>query len=544
MFIDAQTASPSQLDALSADVCIVGAGPAGITLALALSGRGRRILLLESGGLAHDERTQALYAGEIADEKLHSPPDKYRQRRFGGSSTIWGGRCMPFDPIDFEPRDYVPASGWPFGYDTVAPYYPRANELVEAGVFDYDARTALPGRPPMIEGFSSERVQSTGLERFSCPTDFGGRYAGRLRAAADVTVLLNANCTRLAIEAGEVRRIECATLDGRRFAVAARHCVLACGGLETPRLLLASDAPNPHDVTGRYYMCHIAGSVGALTLHGDAARVHHGYQISDDGVYCRRRLALAPAEQRRLGAGNVVARLHFARISDPAHRNGVLSMLYLAKGLISYEYGKRLNDGEVVTGAMRMQHVRNVIVDGPTTAGFLWHWLRDRKLAARKFPSIILKNRGNRFSLDVHGEQEPNPASRVTLGSGRDALGVPQIRVDWRYTPGDIASIRKTLDVFAEEFRRTGVGEFSYQPERLEHELTKFGAYGGHHIGTARMGRDPASSVVDPDGRHHQVDNLYVCGAAAFPTSSQANPTLTIVALALRMADHLDTRLA
>ena len=538
---------------LEADVCIVGGGAAGIALALSLCNQNLLVLLLESGRMQPDAQTQALYAGEVSDPRLHSPPDKYRQRRLGGSTGIWGGRLVPFDPIDFERRAHVPHSGWPITYEDLLPFYPQANSLLEAGRFTYDAAEALgPGALPMIRGFASEVVRTDGLERFSCPSDFGRRYARRLRVATDLQVLLGANCTavRLQPDAGAVRAVEVATLSGRRFSVAARATVLAMGGLETPRLLLASRdvAPqgvgNAHDLVGRYYMCHIAGNVGRLQLNGPPTDVRHGYEVTPEGIYCRRRLAIAPREQQRHGLANCAARLHFPRITDPQHGNGVLSGLFLARRLISYEYGRRLHDGVEPSLRLYAQHWRNVVCDPLDTASFLAHWALRRSLAQRKFPSVILRNRTNRFSLEMHGEQVPRATSRVTLAGTRDALGMPRLRVDWRYGAEDIASVRGTLDLIASELLRTGAGRLEYDPATLEEDLVRFGAYGGHHIGTTRMGQDPRTSVVDADCRVHSVHNLFVAGSSVFPTSSQANPTLTLVALALRLGRHLSTRLA
>lgn len=537
---------------LRTDVCIVGGGPAGISLALDLSERGISVVLLESGHFKPDPTTQSLYEGEVANEQMHSPPDKYRQRRLGGSSSIWGGRCMPMDPIDFETRSQVQQSGWPISYEDLLPYYPAANSLVEAGNFSYEADEAFGATAaPMIQGFNSSRIRTTGLERFSCPTNFGKRYLNRLQLAPGVRVLLGANCTglRLQADARSLKSVDVATLAGKRFSVAARATVVASGGLETARLMLASNDVSPagvgnqHDVVGRYYMCHIAGNVGMLTLSGPTSRVRHGYEMSPEGIYCRRRLAVSPEEQRRRGLANAVARLHFPRITDPAHRNGVLSGLFLARRLISYEYGKRLKDGNPSSITTYARHVLNVISDPLDTSDFLLHWLTKRTLASRKFPSIILRNRTNRFSLEMHGEQAPLPSSRVTLIDRTDVLGMRKLQVDWRYCSADIESLRGTLDLMGQEFESSGIGKFEYQSETLEEELTRFGAYGGHHIGTARMGHDPRFSVVNLDCRVHSVDNLYVAGSAVFPTSSQANPTLTLVALALRLGRSLAYRL-
>jgi choline dehydrogenase-like flavoprotein len=551
VIVDADTI---QMNAcLWADVCVVGGGTAGISLALALSGQGLRIVLLESGRLREHAPTQALYAGEVADERLHSPADKYRQRRMGGSTATWGGRCVPFDAFDFDTRSQVPDSGWPLSLQDLLPFYPQANALAEAGRFSYDADEALGSdAPPMIRGFDSPLVRTNSLERFSCPTDFGRRYARRLELATDLKVLLGANCTAVRLKPGgqAVDELEVKTLAGRQFRIAVRAAVVASGGLETARLLLASRdvAPagigNEHDVVGRYYMCHIAGNVGKLTINGETRDVRHGYEVTPEGIYCRRRLAVVGGEQQRRGLANAVARLHFPRITDPAHRNGVLSGLFLARRLISYEYGKRLNDGTPTTAALYARHLFNVLADPIDTSAFLAHWVWRRTLAHRKFPSVILRNRTNRFSLEVHGEQIPRPDSRVTLTTRTDALGMPRLRIDWRYSPEDIESIRRTLDVMAQEFEGSGTGRLEYDQHTLEEDLMRFGAYGGHHIGTARMGTDVRKSVVDADCRVHSVSNLYVAGSAVFPTSSQANPTLTLIALSLRLGRHLSQRLA
>lgn len=535
----------------NASICIVGGGAAGISLAVSLIDTGINVLLLEAGKEEEDPATQSLYEGAVADERMHSPPDKYRQRRWGGSTTIWGGRCMPLDPIDFEPRPHIPNSGWPIRFDDLAPYYPEANRLVEAGAFQYDAKTAFdPPAPPMIEGFASQKISTDGLERFSCPTDMGRRYRARLDVAPNIRVMIGANCTKLRLspDGGTVVGADIATLTGKRFTVTATTFVLAMGGLETTRLLLSSNdvaksgIGNEHDVLGRYYMCHVAGNVGALELQGQPSQVRHGYEVSPDGVYCRRRLQLKPDVQKELGVCNLVARLHFPKITDPAHQNGVLSGLFVARHFISYEYGKRLKDPNAKGLWNEVRHLWNIATHPWDAISFITHWIRKRTLADRKFPSIILSNRTNRFSLEIHAEQIPTPESKVTLIDEVDRLGVPKIKVDWRYTKEDIEMVRATLKVFAQEFASSSVGSFHFDDETLEDDLMRYGAYGGHHLGTARMGADPQNSVVDANCKVHSVGNLYVASGAVFPTSSQANPTLTIVALALRLSHHLQQR--
>ena len=537
---------------LDSDVCVVGAGPAGIALALALGEQGISVLLLEAGREAPDTAAQALYEGELANLD-HSPPQRYRLRGLGGSSVLWGGRCMPLDPIDFESRDWVPHSGWPLAHDDLLPYYRAAQGLVEAGRYAYDADEALPHALPLIRGWSSDIISTGSLERFSCPTNFGRRYARRLRLSPSIRVLRGAVCTGIRLEGPHpspgalraVRHLDVATRAGRHLQVRARAVVLAAGGLETARLLLCSDdvlpcgVGNTQDVVGRYYMCHIAGNLGTLTLRGPVSDVRHGYEVSPEGVYCRRRLSVRAPYQRRAGLLNAVARLHFPRIADPAHHSGVLSGLFLGRRLISYEYARRLHDGSALTASQIARHLLNVATDAPDTLAFLAHWLSRRTLAQRKFPSVILRNRTNRFSLEVQGEQQPHPESRIKLADAVDKLGMRRLCIDWRYRPEDIHSIGRTLDILAAEFARSGAGHLQIEHAHLQDDLLRYGAYGGHHIGTTRMGRDPRTSVVDPNARVHDVANLYIAGSAVFPTSSQANPTLTLLALSLRLADHL-----
>lgn len=529
---------------LDCDLCILGAGAAGIAIALQFLAGPARVILLESGRAGFDAATQALYAGEVADPALHSPLNAYRQRRFGGSTTLWGGRCMPLDPVDFAARPWMPHSGWPIGPEDLAPWYAAANALCEAGDFDYSATSSVPGgMRPMIAGFAPPHFSTDGIERFSAPTNFAARYGHRLRASQAVRVILGANATEILTDpTGErVESVVVRRLGGGGFTVRPRQLVVAQGGLETPRLLLASrrvhaeGIGNARDQLGRYYMCHVAGTSGRLRLALPPAMVQHGYERAEDGTYLRRRLHLTQAAQVRHGAGNAVMRLHFPSIPDASHGSGILSGLYLARRLLPYEYRKRLEG----PGSSIPAHLRNLLTDPLSALAFATDMLFRRKLAARKFPSLIVRPPGGVFSLDFHGEQAPNPESRVTLTNTADALGMPRLRVDWRHSTLDLHTAETCFRLLALDLGAWGRGWLDFDAAELARDMLRDGAYGGHHIGTARMGHSPATSVVDGHARVHGVANLHLAGAAIFPTSGQANPTLTLVALALRLADRL-----
>jgi choline dehydrogenase-like flavoprotein len=335
--------------------------------------------------------------------------------------------------------------------------------------------------------------------------------------------------------------------NGTGFSVVADQFVLAMGGMETPRLLLTSDEVhangigNANDLVGRFYMSHIAGTVGALQVNGTRDTVWHGYDVAADGTYCRRRIALRPEVQRRLGLGSAVFRLHHPRITDPCHRTGPLSAIYLGQYFISYEYAKRLVSDTPPTASVWLRHGVNAATDSVSTLRFLIHWLRDRVLAERKFPSIIIRPRTNLFSLDFHAEQVPCRDSRIALGTKFDRFGNRQLKVDWRYTAQDVDTVARSFDLLRNDLAERRTASLTLAPNEADIEavVRRDGAYGGHHIGTARMGASPATGVVDRNGKVFGVNNLFIASSAVFPTSSQANPTLTIVAMALRLADHL-----
>ncbi len=552
MIIDARRAGlPERIEA---NVAIVGGGPAGITLALALADAGRDVVLIEAGGDRFDKVGQDFLRAQSVSPPAHSPGEMYRRRQLGGTSAVWGGRCIPFDPIDFETRDWMPAARWPIAYEEVARFYPQAMALAEAGAAEFTAAAAEPRLDPAMPDAGADTVVER-IERFSHPTDFGGWYRKRLTEAARLRVLTHAAVEQIltddegATATGVRLRLEGDT----RVIVAASTVVVAAGGIETARLLLASDEArsgglgNEHDLVGRYYQCHLEGTLGTIAFHPPAGHAHFDYFRSHDGIYCRRYLWLAPEAQRRERLAGMVLRPAHPGIVDPAHRHPVLSAMYLAKNMIVPEYARKMTALEHDARARRggssasfhAAHLRNVLLGAPRLAAFGIDWTRRRILARRKLPSVLLAERGGVYPLDLNGEQEPHRDSRVMLGEQRDPSGMRRTIIDWRCTADDRARMIAGVRTIAAAVNRSGTATITLGDAEAEAWSDHPVPVGGHHIGTARMADTPTDGVCDANAEVFGTRGLYIAGAAAFPTSSFANPTLTLLALTLRLAEHL-----
>jgi choline dehydrogenase-like flavoprotein len=546
VIIDArQLSSPT----LSCDVCIVGGGPAGIMLANELGDSGVDVVLLESGGQKFTSEAHDLNRGHVDDPAAHGPLEEYRRRRLGGATTAWGGRCAPFDAEDFEARPDVAFSGWPFGLAELDPYYRRAHRHLDLGAYRYEASASLPpaaAERAMIPGLRSDDVTADLVYRFSPPTNFGKKYGARLGLARSVRVLLHATCLNVVTnEAGTTATAVRVSAGDTRFEVSARRFVLAGGGLEVTRLLLLSNdvqrggLGNQRELLGRFYMCHVTHH---LDVELSSPDIVWDYERTADGVYCQRTLAVRPDRQRAQGLLNHRARVEHPDIVDAGHRNGVLSVSYLTKTVLT-----RLASNPFLTDKVSLVsrgtqneplvdslgHLRNVVSDLPGVAEFSLRWLRERVLSVRKLPSIVLPNAAGRYTLRFDCEQAPNPDSRVLLADDKDALGMQRLRIDWRSTELDMRSAEQAAAVIGRSLAASNVGRV------LRDEAATPLATGGHHLGTTRMATGPDRGVVDENCRVHGVANLYVASGSVFPTCSYANPTLTVVALALRLADHL-----
>jgi choline dehydrogenase-like flavoprotein len=530
-------------------VCIVGSGFAGITLANELNRTGLKVVVLEAGGMRRDKADQDLYRGKVVSPQHHGELHVYRERRFGGTSHVWGGRCAPFDAIDFARREHVPYSGWPIGRAELDAYYRRAFQYCDLGRFATDVEQLLPDAArPIVPGFSSANVRTDRPWLFSRPTNFARKFKRALASSSNVHVFLYASCVNISTTNSEaaVDYLEASSPRKNRFSVKARHYVLAMGGLEVTRLLLASrngdrvGFSNCNANIGKYYISHITGTVGKIAFNRHP--IIWGYERTFDGVYSRRTFRIDEHAQLEHKLLNFRGGLEFGEIGDPRHGQAILSAVYLLKRFllrrIPPEYSANLSAVQRYDHVG--QHVWNCVKGSPSLFPFAGTMIRKRLLASRKLPSVLLENKSHIYQLHIDAEQAPNPASRVHLDSERDTLGLLRLVADWSCSARDVDSVLASVNLIIRDLERTGTGVSLSHNEEMRRQICR-SAVGSHHIGLTRMATSPGEGVVDRDCTVFGLANLQIASSSTFPTSSFANPTLTIVAMAIRIADSIKT---
>lgn len=500
MLIDADSVERGTV--LDADVCIIGGGPAGLVIARDLGGSGLDVVVLESGRPQWEPRTQDLAAGTVTGEPFRFNGNELaladtRMRQLGGSSNHWTGQCRPLDPHDLDARAVTGDIGWPMGFDALAPWYDRAVETLSLLHPEWSAewwsRTTGNAQLPVGDGVRSVVFQ------FSPPTRFGERDEAMLRAAETVRTYLGATATELVTVAdgSSVRRVRVATLDGGEFAVEATRYVLATGGVDVPRLLLASTGASPtgvgntNDLVGRFFMehPHAIGGRALLTVAPDELSAY----------------LIGPRTAPEIATGLTWTGLSPTAAAQDAE--------VIANGcVLLWNAGEGPPRGERDENRSSLDAVRTL-------------------LGSDRSPITEV-------TLAVRVEQVPNPESRVVLAADRDELGLARPEVQWRLTDTDHRTMRRTVELVAEAIGAAGLGRVEVDPGGTPIEAWPI-EIGNHHMGTTRTSADPATGVVDADLRMHEVDNLFVCSSSVFATSGMANPTLTIVALAHRLAAHL-----
>jgi len=520
MFLDARQIDDGSV--FDCDLCIVGAGAAGLAIARRLAGSGRSICLLESGGLEPDDSVQSLNDARNVGREYYDVGST-RLRYFGGTTNHWEGYCSALRPVDLEQRPGLAHSGWPMRHEELEPFYSPAQELCELDPVPFENEAQWPVPPgPALATLDREQLSPALFQR-SPPTRFGQVYEADIAKAGNVRCLLWANLLELVPAAvpSKIERADVATLSGKRFAVTAKNYVLACGAIENARLLLNSRTITPHglgneaDLVGRYFMEHPAYQ-NAVRVVPTALGSMLPLSIPQ-GERNYLTLSLAPDWLRRRGGIS----MGFIGSTEPSVAAATLHTLYgsLRAGRVPPDFP---------------QHLINLMEHRRTTARLLLNALPGGGRVARHVsepPQPVIMN--------VLAEQSPNPASRVTLTSEKDVLGQPRVALDWRIDPQDIADVRAGIEHLGAELRRLNLGavQLLLDPDS-ERSVVVAGQW--HQMGTTRMSADPKTGVVDKDCRVHGVANLYVAGGSVFPTSGWVNPTLTIVAMALRLADHLE----
>ncbi|MEX2203014.1 MAG: GMC family oxidoreductase [Actinomycetota bacterium] len=556
--------------AIEADLCIVGAGAAGITLAREFVGRSIRVAVLESGGIDFGPETQSLYEGDVVGLP-YFPLDIPRLRYFGGTTNHWAGVCRPFDDVDFVRREWIPYSGWPVRKPDLDPYYLRAQQVVRLTSDRWDTESWVQKDPfeqlPLDEGRVVTRVDQV------VPSDlrsFGSLYGDELNSASNVTVYLEGNVTEILTDESGANATEVlvATLSGNRFAISAKAFVVAVGGIDNARLLLASRGQQPrglgnqNDVVGRFFLEHprfVAGVVSPADPDLSVA-FYQAHKVGNTVI--QPQLALSREVQHAEELADVQFRIDpvYDEALERAVRSGdVESLSSLRRALAGDGMGDLGQDISNVVSDLMTWH-RLTIPGAPIPVPYpevieevLWSTPRERRSL---IPSILgdvaafLYTRVERnvpvdsLMVTARFEPIPNPDSRVMLADLKDELGMPRAQLDWRLSDLDRDNVRRAMEIFGTEIGRAGVGRLRILMEQDESGWPGDLVGGYHLIGTTRMSDDPKQGVVDRDCRVHGMSNLYVAGSSVFPTAGSGNPTLLIVALALRLSDHLKQAIA
>lgn len=517
------------------DVCIVGAGPAGITLAQRLESTGLRIALLEGGGFHRTVAAQSMFRGEVAGQETW-PLQASRFRVFGGTGVRWGGMARPLDPIDYEERPWVGGDGWPVTAQELAPYDEQAAEVLGLTMADFDPSRwagSMPETPLAGGDLDAVLFQFSPLE-----TRFGERRQRSMVESPSITLMLHADVTDIRLEPGtaKVRSVEVRTMNRSSFAVEARAFVLAGGAVENARLLLASRSDrasglgNEHDQVGRHFMDHLHVAAGHVVPSNLA--VDRGFFDVRWNQGVRMLGALAPSAE-----------------AQRTHELLSASMVVQPR---TYQFGQPFLSWpapitvgpEALYRRLRAGHDVAEDIDGRYRGTVKKAWYASQSLPSRRAARRAVSQTGDRrapvHTVYFRSEQRPNPSSRVSLSRRTDRYGKPLAKLDWRLDEQDFASILGWARVLDAHVRERGLGVV-VEPAEVwrEHVLG-----GPHHMGTTRMSATASTGVVDANCRVHTVDNLYVAGSSIFASGGYANPTFALLAFASRLADHLAKELS
>ncbi len=506
MHIDARVLENNSV--IEGDICIVGAGAAGISMALDWRDTPYNVILLEGGGFNYDDRVQELYTGKTTGQK-YFPLKSARLHYFGGTTGHWAGMCSIFDPIDFKKRDWVPDSGWPITKEDLNPFYAKAHKVLQLGPYNYEYEywnKELPNLNPLP---FDKKVVWNKMWQFS-QADYGELYKKETIEANNIHLYTYANAVDIKTNENvkRVKEIIVKNYSGKTHTVKAKHFVLACGTIQNARLLLASNSQNrqglgnDNDLVGRYFQEHL--EVASAELWFAKPFPTDLYTWKYGVTKASAELAITEEVQAKEKMLNGTASLQ--PLSIAKHRKP------------------------------RMETWQD---DDPRKSwdNMLSNWQQSKEKAKKEKGNIE-----RAYQLNTRIEQAPNPNSRITLGREKDELGVPRANLHWELTPLDKYSVRRIYQILGHQVGIAGIGRIRLKEFLRDQNDDTFpdSTNGGwHHMGTTRMADDPKKGVVNSDCQVHGISNLFIAGAACYPTSGAPNPTLTLTALSLRLSDHL-----
>ena len=496
MFIDLAKSNRRELP--RCDVAVIGAGAAGITLALELEKSGLSVVVFEGGYREFTEMSQDRYKGEVTAGPGFTYPDLdvWRLRYFGGTTNHWVGWCRRIEENVFGARTNNLGEGWPFARSDLEGDYQDALEICTLGRDVFDADDLLDGLG-VNNLIPNNDVLATPVWRFPQELRFGGYYRPRLQDSV-VPIYFGANCQGFSFQEADgvtsARKLHIKNDFGVDFEITAKCFVLACGGVENTRqLLVAADDVKTllrSNTLGRGFLEHPHGAVGAV-LCGD----HAPEDLTGFTDYPRD----IDDTQFKIGLG---------LNEELAAERGMINTSFTMEPLES-----------IPEESLHGEALRRL-------------WESSRPVAMKSASSHVI-------GLYARTEQRWNTESRISLLSDKDDLGSRRARLDWRVNDQDVADIKTSLELVAKELMKAGFGPVTFgDPDEF---VTMEG--GGHHLGGARMHESADLGVVDANLKCHAIDNLYAVGGSAFPTAGFSNPTLTIVALAVRLARTLKERL-
>lgn len=460
------------------DCCVIGGGPAGITVALRLAAEGKHVVLVEGGDVEYSERSQLLYECRSTGREAYA--DSKRLRMLGGTSNHWAGRCRPIEPSDFSSALPNGMSGWPISYTEIDRYQPEAMRILDLPMKNFVALN-----PPLLGGdFNADRYM------FSVPTRFASKYAKDLRETPNLDVFVNCNCVDLVFD-GKAKRLATARVvdyAGRVGGVKAKCFVLAMGAIENARQLLNSDSLAEHGaikaggLTGSCFMEHLLVDIGSFVLGEDQGTDERQYFTSDAFV-----------DKHRVGKGNV-----------------------------------RFSSVTKITSYGRTAAIKNFFKNLACAMG-----------VAEKVQIIAKFDCPGDGTISTQIEQLPRRQSLISLTQDTDALGMRKASIHWEIGEDDIRTIRTIGMEVAKRFADSGLGYVKLNEDLMGDPSKLYIHPHAHHMGTTRMASKPSDGVVDSNCKVFGTENLYIAGSSIFPRGGANNPTLPIIQFALRLADHL-----